>query len=42
MGERVYYEPVARGLESKLKEKLERLRDLRRQARDGGGQGEGS
>ncbi|WP_407351572.1 replication-associated recombination protein A [Luteimonas sp. R10] len=42
MGERVYYEPVARGLESKLKEKLDRLRDLRRQARDEGGQGEGS
>jgi len=42
MGERVYYEPVARGLEIKLGEKLARLRALRAQARgEGGGQGEG-
>ena len=33
MGERVYYEPVERGLEIKLKEKLDRLRAQRRQAR---------
>jgi putative ATPase len=35
MGERVYYEPVARGLEIKLKEKLDALRAARRQVRDG-------
>ncbi|MGN6225566.1 MAG: recombination factor protein RarA, partial [Pseudoxanthomonas sp.] len=35
MGERVYYEPVERGLEIKLKEKLDRLRELRREARAG-------
>src|SRR3546814_18236315 len=29
LGERVYYEPVERGLESKLKEKLDRLRRQR-------------
>jgi len=33
MGERVYYEPVERGLEIKLKEKLDRLREARREAR---------
>jgi len=33
MGERVYYQPVARGLEIKLKEKLDRLRAEREQAR---------
>jgi putative ATPase len=34
MGERVYYEPVARGLEIKLKEKLDRLREQRAHARN--------
>src|SRR3546814_6921598 len=34
MGERVYYEPVERGLEIKLKEKLDRLRTQRARARD--------
>jgi putative ATPase len=29
MGERVYYQPVERGLELKLKEKLDRLRAAR-------------
>jgi putative ATPase len=33
MGERVYYEPVARGLELKLKEKLDALRAARTAAR---------
>lgn len=33
MGERVYYEPVERGLEIKLKEKLDRLRAARAGAR---------
>lgn len=33
MGERVYYQPVDRGLEIKLKDKLDRLRAQRRQAR---------
>ena len=33
MGERVYYEPVERGLEIKLKEKLDRLRAQRNSAR---------
>jgi putative ATPase len=33
MGERVYYQPVERGLEIKLKEKLDRLRVAREQAR---------
>jgi putative ATPase len=33
MGDRVYYRPVERGMESKLKEKLDRLRDERAQAR---------
>jgi putative ATPase len=32
MGERVYYEPVARGLEIKLKEKLDALRAAREEA----------
>ena len=32
MGERVYYQPVERGLEIKLKEKLDRLRAARRAA----------
>ncbi|WP_435528875.1 replication-associated recombination protein A [Lysobacter enzymogenes] len=42
MGERVYYQPVARGLEIKLGEKLQRLRAQRAQARgEGGGGGEG-
>ena len=33
LGERVYYEPVDRGMESKLKEKLDALRESRAQAR---------
>lgn len=33
MGERIYYRPVARGLEIKLKEKLDRLREAREKAR---------
>jgi len=33
MGERVYYQPVERGLEVKLKEKLDRLRAAREHAR---------
>ncbi|GAB2617039.1 replication-associated recombination protein A [Novilysobacter erysipheiresistens] len=33
MGERVYYQPVERGLEIKLKEKLDRLREARASAR---------
>ena len=36
MGERVYYEPVERGMEIKLKEKIDRLRAIRSQARRGG------
>ena len=36
MGERVYYEPVARGLEIKLKEKLDALRAARAKARGAG------
>jgi len=32
MGERIYYEPVEAGLEQRLKEKLDRLRDARTQA----------
>ncbi|MBW8822644.1 MAG: replication-associated recombination protein A [Xanthomonadales bacterium] len=35
MGERVYYEPVARGMELKLKEKLDALRAARLRARSG-------
>jgi putative ATPase len=35
MGERIYYEPVERGLEIKLKEKLDALRAARAKARDG-------
>ena len=35
MGERVYYRPVDRGMEIKLKEKLDRLRNARTQARSG-------
>ena len=35
MGERVYYQPVPRGLEIKLKEKLDALRAARTQARIG-------
>ena len=35
MGERVYYQPVERGLEIKLKEKLDRLRAAREAARKG-------
>ena len=34
MGERVYYEPVERGLEIRLKEKLDRLRERRARARE--------
>lgn len=33
MGERIYYRPVERGLEIKLKEKLDRLREAREAAR---------
>jgi putative ATPase len=36
MGERVYYAPVDRGLEAKLKEKLDALRSAREAARAGG------
>ena len=36
MGERVYYEPVERGMEIKLKEKLDALREARARARRGG------
>ncbi|HYM87246.1 MAG TPA: recombination factor protein RarA, partial [Pseudoxanthomonas sp.] len=32
MGERVYYEPVERGMEIKLKEKIDRLRAARAEA----------
>jgi putative ATPase len=39
MGERVYYEPVARGMELKLKEKLDALRAARAGARKGRGNG---
>jgi putative ATPase len=35
MGERVYYRPVERGLEIKLKEKLDRLREAREKERRG-------
>ncbi|QCU72808.1 replication-associated recombination protein A [Luteimonas yindakuii] len=42
MGERVYYRPVARGLELKLGEKLDRLRAARAEARgESGGDGQG-
>ncbi len=34
LGEREYYQPVERGMEIKLKEKLDALRAARRQARD--------
>ncbi|TWI12766.1 replication-associated recombination protein A [Aerolutibacter ruishenii] len=37
MGERVYYRPAERGLELKLKEKLDRLREAREAARGGEG-----
>lgn len=37
MGERVYYRPAERGLELKLKEKLDRLREAREAARGGKG-----
>ena len=37
MGERIYYEPVPRGLEIKLKEKLDALRAARARARGEGG-----
>ena len=33
MGERIYYRPVARGMEIKLKEKLDALRAAREDAR---------
>ena len=36
MGERVYYEPVERGMEIKLKEKIDRLRAARSEARRSG------
>ena len=36
MGERVYYEPVQRGMEIKLKEKLDSLRAAREAARNEG------
>jgi len=36
MGERVYYEPVNRGLEIKLKEKLDALREARKKALQSG------
>ncbi|WP_425414735.1 replication-associated recombination protein A [Pseudoxanthomonas dokdonensis] len=39
MGERVYYQPVERGMEIKLKEKLDRLRAAREQARSGNHKG---
>ena len=35
MGERVYYQPVERGLEAKLKAKLDALREARTRAREG-------
>ena len=41
LGERVYYEPVPRGLELKLKEKLDALRAARMQARAQAGDGAG-
>ncbi|WP_223807324.1 replication-associated recombination protein A [Montanilutibacter psychrotolerans] len=42
MGERVYYQPVDRGLEIKLKDKLDRLREARDAARASqGGKGRG-
>lgn len=34
LGEQVYYEPVERGLESKIREKLDRLRQLNQQAKE--------
>jgi len=41
MGERVYYAPTTRGMEGKLKEKLDALRAAREQARKGrGGKGQ--
>ncbi len=40
MGERVYYQPVARGMEIKLKEKLDALRMARAQARAQTGKGQ--
>ncbi len=39
MGERTYYRPVERGLEIKLKEKLDHLRQAREQARQAGAPG---
>jgi putative ATPase len=39
LGEQVYYQPVARGLESKLKDKLDALRAARAQARADAGRG---
>ena len=36
LGERRYYDPPARGLEIKIREKLERLRALDRQSADAG------
>jgi putative ATPase len=37
MGERVYYQPVERGMEIRLKEKLDALRAARAKARDENG-----
>jgi putative ATPase len=39
MGEQVYYRPVARGLELKLKDKLDALRAVRSKARGERGEG---
>ena len=33
IGEQVYYEPTTRGMEAKLKDKLDALRDARQHAR---------
>jgi putative ATPase len=42
MGERIYYRPVERGLELKLKQKLDALREARSRARKAGGDGGGA
>jgi putative ATPase len=42
MGERIYYRPVERGLELKLKQKLDALREARSRARKTGGDGGGA
>jgi putative ATPase len=41
LGEKVYYAPTARGMEGRLKEKLDALREARRQARAGQGDAQG-